>query len=55
MTDRERRMRLYVDTLVIERENLRKNIRRLEQETIALHAQLARQAVKDSLRGMENM
>ena len=53
MTDRERRMRTYVDQLVIERETLRRTIRRLEDETVALQATLARQAVKDSMRGME--
>ena len=55
MTDRERRYRRYVDQLVIEREELRKLTRRLEDETQALRAQLARQAVKDSMRGMEGM
>lgn len=55
MTDRERRLRTYVEQLVIERENLRKITRRLEDETMALRAQLARQAVKDQFRGMEEM
>lgn len=55
MTDRERRLRTYVDQLVIERETLRKLTRRLEDETAALRAQLARQAVKDQMRGMEDM
>lgn len=55
MTDRERRLRTYVEQLVIERENLRKITRRLEDETAALRAQLARQAVKDTMRNMEGM
>jgi hypothetical protein len=54
MTDSERRLRAYVRQLVVERETLRQVIRDLQRETARLAAQQMRQAVKDSLRGMEN-
>lgn len=53
MSEREIRYRKYIEQLVIEREELRKLTRRLEDETAALRSQLARQAVKNSMRGME--
>jgi len=55
MTDTERRMRNYITQLVMERENMRKIIRELETAKLRLEATLARAAVKDSLRGMEDM
>jgi len=59
MTDTERKLRLFVQRLTMERESLRRATRRLEDETLALRAELARQEqmtrtyMKDTVRGME--
>ncbi len=59
MTDTERKLRLFVQHLTMERESLRRATRRLEDETLALRAELARQEqmtrtyMKDTVRGME--
>lgn len=55
MTDSERRMRTYVNQLVLERESMRKIIRELETTKARLEATLARAAVKDTFRGMEGI
>lgn len=62
MTDRERKLSLYVDQLVMEREHLRGLTRMLEQEKLALQAYIARMEtqaerarVKDTFRGMEGL
>lgn len=44
----------YTTRLLIELEELRRLTKELEAETVKLQARLERQAVKDTVRGMEN-